>query len=103
MRPSGSVFGPGTTPVVCRTSDKAGNAASAQFNVVVQDVSPPVLTVPPLVVAEALDVLGARVTYAVSATDAQGLEASTTVSIYPKTVDLSLVSDPLGLESMLAG
>jgi hypothetical protein len=68
---SGSVFAQGTTLVTCSATDKAGNTGIARFNVVVQDRSPPTLTVPDLVTAEAQDVLGARVTFAVSATDAQ--------------------------------
>ncbi len=67
----GSVFAAGTTAVTCRATDKAGNMAKRQFNVVVQDVSPPVLTVPPLLLVEATDFLGARVSYDVSANDAQ--------------------------------
>jgi photosystem II stability/assembly factor-like uncharacterized protein len=69
---SNSVFAPGTTTVTCRAVDKVGNVASANFNVVVQDLSPPVLTVPPLVVVEAQDLLGARATYTVSAVDTLG-------------------------------
>jgi hypothetical protein len=68
---SNSVFAAGTTAVTCRATDKTGNVGTATFNVVVTDVSPPKLTVPSLVTAEATDFLGARVTYAVSAVDAE--------------------------------
>jgi hypothetical protein len=69
---SGSVFAIGTTPVSCRATDKTGNSAVATFNVVVRDLSPPVLTVPTLQVVEAMDFLGASVHYNVSATDNDG-------------------------------
>ena len=45
--PSGSVFPLGTTTVVCTATDSTGNTAQATFDIVVQDTTPPVLTVSP--------------------------------------------------------
>ncbi len=42
---SGSIFGLGSTTVVCDGADEAGNTASAQFLVSVVDTTPPVITV----------------------------------------------------------
>jgi hypothetical protein len=44
---SGSVFPLGTTPVVCEATDLTGNTSEATFNIVVEDTTPPVLTVSP--------------------------------------------------------
>ena len=44
---SGSVFPLGTTPVVCEAADLTGNTSEATFNIVVEDTTPPVLTVSP--------------------------------------------------------
>jgi hypothetical protein len=69
----GSLFATGTTVVTCKATDKVGNTATRRFNVVVTetDVNPPVLTAPPVVVAEATDSLGGRAFFTVSATDAE--------------------------------
>jgi large repetitive protein len=44
--PSGSTFALGTTSVTCSAEDAAGNSDSKSFNVIVQDTTPPALTVP---------------------------------------------------------
>jgi hypothetical protein len=68
---SGSLFPIGTTSVVCYATDDAGNQGSAGFNVTVRDNTPPVVTPPADMVAEATSAAGAAVTYGpASATDA---------------------------------
>ena len=49
--PSGSMFAPGTTNVVCRARDDAGNVATATFKVVVAANAPPVFPNPMFVQA----------------------------------------------------
>jgi hypothetical protein len=68
--PSGTNFAPGASTVTCRVSDKAGNVTTKSFTVIVNDNAAPVLSLPALQVAEALDFLGARVTFTATATDA---------------------------------
>ncbi len=67
---SGSTFPLGTTTVNCSSSDAHGNTANASFTVTVQDTTPPQLTLPSDISAEATSPSGARVTYTVTATDA---------------------------------
>lgn len=45
LPPSGSAFPLGTTTVTCTATDAAGNTASGTFNVVVQDTTPPTVTI----------------------------------------------------------
>jgi hypothetical protein len=66
---SGSTFPPGATTVRCSASDTRGNSGSAGFVVTVTDQTPPVLTVPAPITAEAQGPGGAGVVYAVSASD----------------------------------
>jgi hypothetical protein len=61
--PSGSTFAIGTTPVNCSSSDTHGNQGSASFTVSVVDTTPPAVTVPGNVVAEATSAAGAVVNY----------------------------------------
>ena len=44
--PSGSFFPVGVTPVVCTAYDIHGNQSECRFNVIVNDVEPPVITCP---------------------------------------------------------
>src|SRR5574340_926154 len=67
--PSGSLFPVGVTTVTCSAHDAAGNIGSATFTVTVQDTTPPTITVPSPITAEATSQNGATVTYSVSATD----------------------------------
>jgi hypothetical protein len=62
---SGSTFGftgtaPTTTTVTCSATDAAGNTATATFDVIVRDITPPVVTPPPHTVIAATQVTGAR-------------------------------------------
>lgn len=66
---SGSVFPIGTTVVTLETTDEAGNPATAQFSVTVQDTSAPEITVPTDIVVEATGPDGAAASFEVSATD----------------------------------
>lgn len=70
---SDSTFALGTTPVTCSASDKADppNTATASFQVIVVDTTPPVITDHKAVTAEATSAAGATVTYTTpSTTDA---------------------------------
>ena len=66
---SGSTFPIGSTLVSCSASDPSGHSASTTFHVIVADHTPPVITVPADITAEATGLNGAAVTYAFSATD----------------------------------
>ncbi len=78
---SGSTFPLGSTPVTCTASDAAGNTATATFNVIVKDVTAPVLIKPADLVAEATSAAGAAVSFPLpTATDAGGV---TSVSCAP--------------------
>jgi hypothetical protein len=59
----------GITTVTCEASDTRGNASSGAFTVTVVDTTPPTLTLPTNIVAEATGPDGAAVTFSVSATD----------------------------------
>ena len=63
--PSGSTFALGATTVGLGAADAAGNMAYAEFNVTVQDTTPPVITPPANVVAEATGATGASVSFTV--------------------------------------
>jgi hypothetical protein len=68
--PSGSTFPIGTTVVQCATADNSFNTASGTFQVVVfADVTPPVLTLPSNITAEATSAAGAVVTFTATAID----------------------------------
>ena len=66
---SGSSFPIGTTQVTCRASDLSGHEATKTFNVVVTDRTPPLITVPANITAEATGLSGRAVTYTFSASD----------------------------------
>jgi hypothetical protein len=67
---SGATFGLGTHTVKCTASDVAGNtSAEKSFTITVRDTTPPALTVPGNIVAEATGPTGAIVAFSASATD----------------------------------
>jgi hypothetical protein len=67
---SGTHFALGTTTVTCSATDAAGNTGTNAFTVEVQDVTKPIVTVPPDKTVEATGANGASVTYSgVSAED----------------------------------
>jgi hypothetical protein len=66
---SGSAFPIGSTTVNCSASDPGGHSASTSFHVIVTDHTPPVITVPADITAQATGLSGAAVTYAFSAAD----------------------------------
>jgi hypothetical protein len=66
---SGATFPIGLTTVACSATDTHGNTANGTFTVTVIDTTPPVITLPANITAEATGPSGAVVTYAVSATD----------------------------------
>jgi hypothetical protein len=55
--------------VSCSATDAAGNTATGSFNVTVQDTTPPTLTLPSDITAEATGPSGAAVIYSASASD----------------------------------
>jgi HYR domain len=67
--PSGSVFPLGVTTVHCSASDASGNTATGTFKIAVVDTTPPSLTLPSDIVAEATSAAGAVVTYTATAFD----------------------------------
>jgi hypothetical protein len=66
---SGSAFPIGSTTVNCSASDSSGHSASTSFHVIVTDHTPPVITVPADITAEATGLSGAAVSYSFSAAD----------------------------------
>ncbi|MHB8651344.1 MAG: HYR domain-containing protein, partial [Gaiellaceae bacterium] len=66
---SGSTFPLGTTTVTCTATDAAGNHSSGTFSVTVQDTTPPALSLPSAITAEATGPSGAVVSYSASASD----------------------------------
>ncbi|MBI2927622.1 MAG: HYR domain-containing protein, partial [Verrucomicrobia bacterium] len=66
---SGSTFALGTTTVSCTTTDLHGNTASGSFTVMVQDTTPPTLTVPANMTVEATGPAGASASFTATATD----------------------------------
>ena len=86
----GTVFPLGTTTVTCTATDGAGNAAAAVFTVTVVDTTPPVITTPANITAEATGANGAVVTFP---------EATAIDAVGPVTLSYSHVSGsnfPLG-------
>lgn len=74
--PSGSTFPLGTAPakshtttVNCQATDSAGNTASASFNVTIRDTTPPVITAPLSLSAEATGPDGAAVEFSATTYD----------------------------------
>lgn len=67
--PSGTVFPLGPTTVTCTARDAAGNTGSDSFTVRVVDGTPPRLSLPVSITAEATSAAGAAVNYVASATD----------------------------------
>jgi large repetitive protein len=80
---SGSVFPIGATTVTCNAQDPAGNASTGNFQVVVQDVTPPSLQMPVQITADATDQQGAVVNYTVTATDPTNTPDQLTISCTP--------------------
>jgi len=74
---SGAAFGVGTTTITCWARDGAGNLASGSFSVEVHDTTPPEVTVPADLTAEATAVDGAAATFAASAADLVDGEVTT--------------------------
>jgi hypothetical protein len=66
---AGSMFALGTTTVTCTASDSRGNTGSSTFSVTVQDTTPPSVTVPPSITAEATGARGAVARFSASASD----------------------------------
>lgn len=85
--PSGSVFPLGATTVSCAATDASGNSAEGSFTItVVEDTTPPVLSLPADIVVDATRPAGAAVTYTVTATDT--VDPSPTVACSPASGDV---------------
>jgi hypothetical protein len=67
--PSGATFALGTTDVGCTATDAHANTATGAFHITIEDTTPPTLTLPGNVVAEASGPNGAAVSFTASATD----------------------------------
>jgi hypothetical protein len=78
---SGTSFALGTTTVTCSAADKTGNKGSSSFAVSVADTTPPAVTVPSDLKAEATGPSGALVTFSASAVDV--VDGSVTPSCSP--------------------
>lgn len=68
-RASGSTFAVGTTTVQCSATDAHNNTGTGSFLVIVRDTTPPVLTLPANITAEATSPNGAAVSYSATARD----------------------------------
>jgi hypothetical protein len=66
---SGSTFGFGPTTVSCSATDAHGNSASKSFTITVRDTTPPQISTPRNVSAEATSPNGAGVAFSVTASD----------------------------------
>jgi hypothetical protein len=78
---SGAAFKVGTTVVMCTAKDTAGNLASGTFRVIVRDVTPPVLHLPPDNTVGSDKGAPTVITYTVTATD--NLDGNVPVSCSP--------------------
>lgn len=67
--PSGSVFGLGTTSVHCTVTDDEGNEGTLDFDVTVEDTTPPAVTCPDTIQVLCAGTSGTLVTYQATATD----------------------------------
>jgi len=67
---SGSTFPFGTTTVSCNATDSSLNTGTNTFTITIQDTTPPVITVPANIIAEATSPSGVTVTYTATAADA---------------------------------
>lgn len=79
--PSGSTFALGATTVRCYAVDHLGNRGDAQFVVTVSDTTPPSVSVPANVAAEATSAAGAAVSFNAAASDI--FEGSVAVTCTP--------------------
>jgi hypothetical protein len=66
---SGATFALGTTTVQCTATDAHHNVGTGSFLVIVRDTTPPVLTLPANITAEATSSSGAVVTFTATSTD----------------------------------
>jgi uncharacterized protein YjbI with pentapeptide repeats len=79
----GTLFALGTTPVSCIAKDAAGNSVTASFNVIVQDTTPPVISVPLPIIKEAAGPSGAAVTYSPLPAALDAVDPNPTLSCNP--------------------
>jgi large repetitive protein len=84
--PSGSTFPNGVTTVTCSATDSDNHTTTGSFTVTVGDNVPPVVTVPPSILAEATGPGGAVVTFSASAVD--NIDGSVPVTCSPTSNSL---------------
>ncbi|WP_224369643.1 ELWxxDGT repeat protein [Hyalangium versicolor] len=63
---SGTLFPLGTTDITVTAKDGAGNSTTCHFTLAVQDTTPPAVTCPPSITAEAQTAQGAAVTFSLA-------------------------------------
>ena len=104
--PSGSTFALGETTVNVTATDFTGNVSSSSFTVTVEDTSPPVITMPDPIIAQATGVTGAVVNFVVNAADLVDPEPVVVVtppsgSLFPigQTIVTCTATDDAGNES----
>ncbi|MCF3651319.1 HYR domain-containing protein [Synoicihabitans lomoniglobus] len=78
---SGTVFPIGTTIVIATATDAAGNEATAELEIIVQDTTGPAITAPDDVTLEATNADGAIASFLASATDLVSGEVPVTASV----------------------
>src|SRR5207247_10597489 len=78
---SGSIFPLGATAVTVTATDGSGNSITATLTVTVRDTTPPAVSVPANITAEASGAAGAVVTFVASASDL--IDGATAVSCAP--------------------
>jgi Ca2+-binding RTX toxin-like protein len=93
---SGSLFPLGTTTVTASAVDFHGNTATDSFLVTVVDTTPPILTVPTAITAEATSPAGAIVTFAATAIDIVSGSVAVSFSVAPGSIF------PLGTTTVVA-
>lgn len=87
---SGDIFPVGMTTVTATATDSHGNVGNATFTISVGDTTPPALTIPADIIAEATGPAGAPVSFSVSATDLfDGV-------VTPQTAPVSGFTFPIG-------
>ena len=93
---SGSTFAVGSTTVTCSATDGKANTATKSFTVTVTPppATPPKLTLPANITADATSTSGAKVTYTATAKDAAGK------AITPKCTPASNTTFPVGITTV---
>jgi hypothetical protein len=81
--PSGSTFPIGVTTVTCTATDFSGNTATTSFTVTVDDMTKPVVSVPPAITVDQVAPSGTVVTFTATATDDDSRNPNPAVTCVP--------------------